>query len=121
MVDFDIIAVEVEEGVAIDNCDGVDGDVVRAAHKLLPTLPTVLVARILLVKFLAWVAGVGHIQSHIKPVPDLLYLSRWFGDMRGCIVTSTLLLLGSSFPLICVALTDCNSPTSSNRVWIAES
>ena len=79
----------------VDNCDVVDGEVVRAAHKLLPTLPTVLVARI---------------------------ISRCLGEMRGCIVTTTLLLLpGSSLPLIWVAIADCKSTTSSSKVWIAES
>ena len=119
MAVFDIIAVEVDDGD--DNCEGVDGEVVRAAHKLLPTLPTVLVARILFATFLAYMVGEDHIQRQFKPMPDLIYLSRWFGDMRGCIVTSTLLLLGSSFPLICVAVTLCKRATSSNRVWIAES
>ena len=52
MVDFDVFAVEVDDGVD-DNCEDADGEVVRAAHKLLPTLPTVLVARILLVTLLA--------------------------------------------------------------------
>ena len=46
MVDFGVIAVVDSD---VDNCKDVDdGEVVRAAHKLLPTLPTVLVARILL-------------------------------------------------------------------------
>ena len=48
MVDFDVdnnvLVVEV------DNCVNVDGVVVRAAHRLLPTLPTVLVARILSIR-----------------------------------------------------------------------
>ena len=59
MVDFDTIAVEVGDS-DVDDCEVVGGEVVRAAHKLLPTLPTVLVARILLEMF--------------HPV-DLLYLS----------------------------------------------
>jgi len=46
LVVFEVIAVEVDVS-DVDNCKGVDGEVVRAAHKLLPTLPTVLVARIL--------------------------------------------------------------------------